>query len=352
MPRKTDTGLAHTKTVKRGKVEYVYFNTGEKVAGKVVYAPLGRKDAVEFGARYSQAKANRTRRGSAPSSLTLPKLVMLYERSPEFTKRAIGTQRTYSVYLRRLAKEFDTAPASALEPSDIYGLMDEMGSRPAAVDMLLLAGKQMFAWAVKRKYASDNPFAEIDREDWESADYEPWPEDLIELALKDERIGLPTALLYFTAQRIGDCCRMRWDHIDGPVIHVRQQKTGKELEIPIHARLREALDAAPRRGETILADAKGKPAKDQTIRTWLQSFGAAHGYAVVPHGLRKNAVNALLEAECSVAETSSISGQSLRMVEHYARNRNTKRMGRTAMAKWERAGNRETTGKTQPESAE
>lgn len=349
MPRKTTTGLAHTKTVKRGKVEYVYFNTGEKVDGKVVYTSLGKKGAIELGAKYSAALAARTKRGSAPSSILIPEMVDRYQRSPEFTKRSFGTQKTYGVYLRRLANEFNNAPAGGVEQSDIYELMDDMAEKPAAVEMLLLAGTQMFAWAVKRNYVRANPFEGIDREEWQVRDYQPWPEAVVDAALKDEKIRLPVALLYYTAQRIGDTCRMLWTDIEADVIFVRQQKTGKEMEIPIHSHLAEILAEAPRRGATIMADAKGRPMKHPTIRTWLKDFGKERGLDLVPHGLRKNAVNALLEAECSTAQVSAISGQSLRMVEHYARKRNNPRIGRLAMGKWERSSNRETNGKTSPE---
>lgn len=353
MPRKTETGLEHTKTVKRGKIHYVYFNSGQKdERGKPVYIPLGRKDAVEFGARYSAALSARTRRAAVPKGLTVPRLVMAYERSPDYEKKSIGTQRTYSVYLRRLAKSFDTCPAGALEASDLYALMDSMAGRPAAIDMLLLAGGQMYRWGVKRKHVHANPFEEIDREDWDAAQYQPWPETLVTEALADPRLGMPVALLYYTAQRIGDVCRMRWDQIDGDTIHVRQQKTGKELVIPIHEKLAAMLKDAPQRGETILADDHGRPMKDQTIRWWIKEFGAKRGHDVVPHGLRKNAVNALLEADCSTGETSAISGQSLGMVEHYARKRDSRKMAKRAVAKWERSGNRETLGKTEPETAE
>ncbi|MEG8051008.1 hypothetical protein QP178_14425 [Sphingomonas aurantiaca] len=55
----------------------------------------------------------------------------------------------------------------------------------------------------------------------------------------------------------------------------------------------------------------------------------------MPHGLRKNAVIALLEAGCSTAETASVSGQSLQMVELYARQRNQSTLADSALARWE-----------------
>jgi hypothetical protein len=51
--------------------------------------------------------------------------------------------------------------------------------------------------------------------------------------------------------------------------------------------------------------------------------------------LRKNAVNALLEAGCSTAEVSAITGQSLQVVEHYAKGRDGRALARAAMVKWE-----------------
>ena len=53
-----------------------------------------------------------------------------------------------------------------------------------------------------------------------------------------------------------------------------------------------------------------------------------------PHGLRKNAVIALLEAGATVHEVSAITGQTPQMVEHYAREVNQEVLADSAMAKW------------------
>ena len=55
------------------------------------------------------------------------------------------------------------------------------------------------------------------------------------------------------------------------------------------------------------------------------------------HGLRKSAVCFLLEAGCSDAEVSAITGQSRRMVEHYAKQVNQKKLAAAAVLKWEAA---------------
>ncbi len=341
--------LLHVKTVRRGGKEYLYFNTGRKVDGRPVRLALPSKSDPGFGTAYAAAMASRTRRSALPDVLTVPSLISLYEKSPELRKRSQGTQKTYGVYLRQLGHAFNTAPAADVEPRDIYALIDRMADRPAAADMMLLVARNVFRWGKKRKHVPADPTEGIAALG-EGGEYHPWPEHLVEEALQDEKVKVATALLYFTAQRIGDVCSMRWNDIRDGIAYVTQQKTGKELEIPVHARLAAILAEAPRRGITILTDPKGRKAKDGTIREWLQSFAAARGFKVVPHGLRKNAVNALLEAGCSTGETSSISGQSLRMVEHYARARNNPRMSKAAILKWEQAGNGETVGKTSLES--
>lgn len=338
MPRKSLSGLEHVKTVKRNGVAYLYFNTGKKVNGKPVYVSLGIKGSRDQGSRYLTQQANRTKAGNVSEAMLVPALIRLWEKSGEFKKRSMGTQKTYMVYLRQLEHAFNNAPADGVEARDIYALIDPMADRPGAAAMILLVARQLFKWAAKRHYIRKNPTEGVELDDVDGEEYEPWPEHLVEEALADDKVRLPVALLYFTAQRIGDVCRLRWADIRGGVIHVTQQKTGKALEIPVHSRLAAILAEAPRRGLTILVGPKDRQAKDQTIRAYLKDFGKDRGFTVVPHGLRKNAVNALLEAGCSTGETSAISGQSLAMIEHYAKRRNNPKMGKAAVLKWERNG--------------
>jgi len=56
---------------------------------------------------------------------------------------------------------------------------------------------------------------------------------------------------------------------------------------------------------------------------------------LVFHGLRKSAVVFLLEAGCTDAEVSAITGQSRQMVEHYAREVNQNKLAAAAVLKWE-----------------
>jgi integrase len=156
------------------------------------------------------------------------------------------------------------------------------------------------------------------------------------LASKNARVRLATHLLYYTAQRIGDVVKLRWSDIRDGALHVQQQKTRKALRIPLHTALAAELEKTPRSSLTILSGLDGGPVGDQPIRAALKEHCAGFGLNLVPHGLRKNAVIALLEAGCSIAETASISGQTFQVVEYYAKLRDQGKLASAAVLKWQR----------------
>lgn len=324
-------GLPHTKTVRvRGRA-YVYFvTTGPD--GKPIRSRLPALDDPQFGASYAAHLAAMTRRANAKAILTVPALIDLYQRSPKFDRLADGSRRAYGVYLRQFAEEFPTAPAGKIERRDVVRIVDKRAKTPGAANMLLRTIGALYAWARNRGHVANEPTRDIDALD--IGEHQPWPQALVDAALASsvDRVRLAVHLLLYTAQRIGDVCRMRWADIEAGTIHVRQQKTGRELVIPLHAKLVAELARHPKSLGTILPG----PTSPQTLRHALKAFAAKRGHQVVPHGLRKNAVNALLESGCSVAETAAISGQSLQMVEFYAKGRAQKALGSAAILKWER----------------
>jgi len=65
---------------------------------------------------------------------------------------------------------------------------------------------------------------------------------------------------------------------------------------------------------------------------------------LVFHGLRKSAVVMLLEAGCTEAMVSAITGQTSQMVALYARDVNNARLARAGMAAWEKSWQQEPKG--------
>ncbi|MBB4642321.1 tyrosine-type recombinase/integrase [Rhizorhapis suberifaciens] len=328
-------GLAYTKTVRaKGKV-YVYFDTGEKDArGKVIYKPLPSPSDKSFGSVYAAMLGHRERR-TEHGALTVKAFVEQYHASQKFLKLQPSTQKLYRIYQGRFADMLPTAPADRIERLDIVTLFDRMSSKtPGAANMLIASVSALYRWGRRAGLVTNRPADDIDENDL--GEHEPWPDELLRAALEsdDPTVRMAVHLLYYTAQRIGDVAAMRWSMISDGVLTIRQQKTRKDMVIPLHPALCRELDSRDRDLRTILLNDDGKAFNEGTLRRVIQNWAKGRGVKIVPHGLRKNAVNALLEVGCSVAQTAAISGQSLRMVEYYARRRSQSSLARSAMKLW------------------
>lgn len=325
--------LKHVKTVKTRGKEYHYFNTGQRDDKEnVVYTRLPDPASASFFSTYAALKAGRTKRENVRALLTVSKLIELYQKSDKFNSLATNTQKIYIISLRKIDLYFGEAPADDLTPSDVTLYMDEHSETPGAVNLVKAVIGAMYKWARKRGHATIRPVEDVDK--LTIAEHEPWPPELLErgLVADNQRVRLAVNLLYFTGQRIGDAVNMRWTDIKDGHIHVVQQKTGKELDVPIHSRLQAELDATARIGFNIITRWTGAPIGPQPIRIAIKKFAGEY----VPHGLRKNAVIALLEAGCSENEVGGITGQSPQMVRHYAKRINQKTLGGAAILKWEK----------------
>lgn len=331
-------GLPHVKhVVARGR-DYWYFDTGTTKDGKPIYKRLPSIKDPSFGASYASFMAGRTRRTNVADFMTVSKLVNLYESSPKFAGLAAGTQRLYTIHLRKIEALVGKAPVNELEPRDVTRMMDELAHKAGTANMILSVTGALYKWGRQRHHVLRHVNPVQDVTPFEMGSHDPWPENVLQDALNstDDRIRLATHLLYYTAQRIGDVCKMRWNDIRGDSITVVQDKTDNKLDIALHSALAAELAKTPRRGMTILTNWQDAPISDQPIRKALKKHCATYGLNLVPHGVRKNAVIALLQAGCTVAETASVSGQSFQMVEYYAKLRDQKRLSSAAILKWEK----------------
>lgn len=336
MPHDLPQGVR--RKVAKGRT-YYYFDTGAKKDGKPILKRLPDVRDPDFGRMLAAAQSGRARRAKVEGVLTVAALADLYEKSPEFTKLAATTRRSYELNLDKARKRLGIAPADEVRPADVRLVHDEMADQTGAANQFVRVLGSLYSWGRKRGHVTAKPTDAVEL--FEETPHEPWPKPLVKEALADEAVMLPVALLYYTAQRIGDVCRMRWSDVRDGAISVKQQKTGKSLSIPFHAALARILAATPRTGLTIL-NVDGKPYREAALRAMLQEWAQDRGFHVVPHGLRKNAVIALIECGCSVAETAAISGQTLQMVEHYAKDRNQEKLASAAILRWQGAAKRRT----------
>lgn len=313
----------------RGKL-YAYFNTGRKVAGKIVFNPLPPYHSVGFWDSYAAMLGARTKR--AKVVLDVAALADQYERSDEFKRLSEGTKRLYLFTLKRVTKLMGDAPIDDLQKSDIREALTVIpgaASRNIFVAVIAI----LYKWARGRDLTDAKPTDGIAKA--KTGEHDPWPEELLNAALAadNDLVRLATCLLYNSGQRLGDAVKLRWSDIRGGKIVLTQQKTGKPLLVPISAQLEAELARSPRNGLTIIASATGRPLSSETVRRELKAFASGLGFKIVPHGLRKNAVNSLLLAGCTVPEVQAITGQSAEMVAHYAKKIDQVGMGEAAIIK-------------------
>ena len=129
-----------------------------------------------------------------------------------------------------------------------------------------------------------------------------------------------------TGQRIGGVLEMRWSDIQDGAFAIRQNKTGKELWVPILPELNAALDAASRHSVFILTNERGTNrwsyrGASQAVRKIREQVGALdfdiHSWRYFDiHSWRYNAACELLEAGCSDDLIAAVTGQSPAMALH------------------------------------
>ena len=242
--------------------------------------------------------------------------------------------------LEKFRSEHGDKPVALLTRQHINAMLANKVTTPAAANHWLRMVKSLMVFAVEEGWRGDNPTVGIRRIKNRSAGFHTWDETrdrkIREAAPGRSKARLALALLLYTAQRRSDVVRMGRQHVRDGVVHVRQQKTGAKLAIPLHPAL-----AAHHRGDT------ERPPDLSHDQLWeiihsrpALGIGSASS-AMRPdylrhcaaHGLRKAACRRLAEAGCSANVIASISGHTtLTEVARYTKAADQERMARDGMA--------------------
>jgi integrase len=270
-----------------------------------------------------------------------------------FKTGAQETQRTRRNILENFRKEYGALPlyrisgdkrVMLLTREHMQRIVNSKAGTPFAQRNFLNTVRSMFQWAMKEGRIPDDPTLGVTREKVKTTGYRTWSEAEIERFEGSHPIGtkarLAFALLLYTGQRRGDVVKLGRQHIQGEVLTVDQGKTGggeeAHLEIPVHPKLREIIEATPTVGvKTFLVTHFGKPYTPPGFGNWFRELCNAAGCAEVSaHGLRKATARRLAEIGCSANQIAAITGQaSLSEVQRYTKAADRKRMAREAMAK-------------------
>jgi integrase len=266
-------------------------------------------------------------------------LIQRYTRSPEFLKLSEATKKDYKRYLDIVSRAWGKLHVASCRPKHVIELRDAWTHAPVAANHLLSVLKTVIGWGIPREFSETNPCVHVPKLDVDDGGARPWPAWAYELIEKHGREDMrrAVALARHTGQRQSDVLRMAPEHVEDGGIVVRQQKTGKELWVPLHDDLRGALDSWG--GSPYVQTPKGTPYTAETFRAaWTRLMndtpaGRIRQEGFTFHGLRASSCEKLREAGCSDAEIGSITGMSPSIIRRYLRFADQKMLAKSAARK-------------------
>jgi integrase len=292
-----------------------------------------------FMKAYETSLAGQRSASPRVASGTMDALALSYFCSPEFCRLKRSTQRARRWTIERFCREHGHRRAAEMRRIDVVRQMARLAAKPGAANALRMALREMMKHAVAIGIRADDPTRDVKAIRIRSPGHHTWTEVEIAAFAGCHPVGsrgrLALALLLYTGQRRGDVIRMGTQHVRDGVLSVKQEKTGIELAIPIHADLERALAASSSGHLTFLTTKYDRPFTAIGFSNWFRhqcdAAGLPHCSA---HGLRKAAARRLAEAGCTPHEIGAITGHvSLAELARYTKAVDQRRLAEVAMAK-------------------
>jgi integrase len=270
---------------------------------------------------------------------TMAALALSYFASPEFSALRPSSRSIYRYIIERLCREHGDKRAADMKREHVVRLMARFAGKPGAANGLRKALRAMMRHAVDIGLRSDDPTRDVKAIRTRSEGHHSWTDAEIAQFERYHSVGsrarLALALLLYTGQRRGDVSRMGAQHVRGGALHVKQEKTGAVLAIPMHPELEAIIAATPSGHLTFLTTARGGPLSASRFSHWFRQECDRAGLPnCSAHGLRKAAARRLAEAGCTAHEIGAITGHiSLSELVRYTRAVDQRRLAEAALAK-------------------
>jgi enterobacteria phage integrase len=304
----------------------------------------GTPGSPQFMSAYQAAlAAERPPIGRRYGEGTIGDLVVSFYKSPYFENLKPNSQRLYRLVLDNFRQKDGHRMVRDMPRRVAMNIIEEIGAtRPGMANLTLKAMRRLFAYAIKREMREDNPFVGV--ESYKLGTHHTWTDAEIATYETVWAIGtrerLAFDLLLYTGQRVGDVAAMRRSDLRGGAIHVKPEKTGVELVIPIHPNLQRSMKAYLAKGLSLIGQANGRPISGAGLSSVIERAAKTAGLPdkCVPHGIRKARMRRLAERGASTKEIASVSGhKSLKEVERYTVAADQARLARAAMAREEQS---------------
>ncbi|MFK7745501.1 MAG: tyrosine-type recombinase/integrase [Roseobacter sp.] len=260
------------------------------------------------------------------SSRSFTALIKSYRASPRYRNLKPRTGLDYDKHLDFFVSIMGDRNPARLQRKDVIRMRDANAEKAYFANYALRVLRVLMEHCIDLGWRDDNPARGVpELKSQKRAEREPWPRELLDAYRQACPVGtrerLVMELCVGTGQRIGDILEMRWSDIEDGSVFVRQNKTKKELWVPILPELQTALDAASRHSVFILTNEQGSNrwsyrGASAAVRKVREQIGALP-YDI--HSWRYNAACELLEAGCGDDLIAAVTGQSPAMVQHYTK---------------------------------
>jgi integrase len=257
-------------------------------------------------------------------------------KSPENPKWARYSEETRRCWGRELdlaerPEILGALSVHEIRPSHVQAFLDGLADFPGKQASAQAALRAVAKWALVRDLLAF-PITMGTEVVGVQGGYTPWSDEQVELAELHARtmVARAVTLAANTGQRGSDLVRMRPTDVEvfrgRPGIRVTQQKTGRELWIPLTEPLQAALATWERRPGPFLYRADGRPFtrkklsnlfwRECQINPVLQPLAEA---GLVMHGLRATAAVRLRRHGATESQIADMLGMSIEMVQRYCR---------------------------------
>jgi integrase len=342
--------LKGVKTVRaKGRVYHYHRASGTRLMAE----PGTPAFAAEFEAAERRHASGADKTASEPG--TWGRLVEDFRKSPEWQRLAPRTRADYQDVLDYLQRMADVA-LEDIDGRSILRLRDSTFAKKKRcfTNRMTAVISRIWNWGRPRHGLAANPVdlkeAKVERPTDARTVNRPWTDGELEtvLAAASPVLRLVIALGAYTGLREGDALRLPWSAYDGRTIDVRQGKTGGELLVKVHRRLKRLLEAAAKakKGTVIAVNSRGRTYTEDGFRAsffkllrTLREEGKV-GAGLTFHGLRHGLGTRLAEAGASENSIMAVLGHATsKMATHYTQKANRRRLAAEGIALLEgRAG--------------
>lgn len=290
----------------------------------------------EFMKAYLAAENNnKTKEVTIPANGTVANTIPGYYKHNSFTTLAPASQNLYRGIIERFNSKFGALPIADMQPDDFARIVGAL--KPFAAHNWKKAIRSLMQYAIAMGLRKHDPTAGVKMPSVATDGFHSWTDEEITKFEDHFPIGskprLAMALLLYTAARRSDAVRFGPQNIRDGFLTYTQQKTRRQLTIPVHQSLSEVLAASPIGIKTFLVTRAGKPYEPESFsnnfRSWCREAGLSECSA---HGLRKAQARRLAEAGCTAPQIAAITGhKTLEDLQIYIKAANQALLAQAAM---------------------